>query len=649
MGIRTSFVTLITALIALCSCASTQASPTSHASGKAESEDSQISQFVKNWFAGFDRHESVSFFSAHLHPEAFKIQFPDREPITTVSQFKSWLSEVDKYTSVQHRILSIQTRRKSLNKASVAIRVDWSAVNGEKPLFFPANQLWTLKKVQGNWKISDYAVKEAAEARYSENLSLVDRYFANFDRIAEGWDRFVNAQNAILSPHVRVSNRYDGKELSYLDLDGFYQSIQEWSERFETQGSFSYDVVEMSSEKVTVLIRSQLTDKGLLRKHSWLETFHISGGSKISGLDVMMNLDRKFSEATDANGLNPIMRAAAMGDMSDLQSFAKNGAKLDIVNHKGASALTYAAQNTKSGRRVFEFFEQTLPQRSFSTLLNTVVIPNSHSVALEAVFNVNTSVVEYLLKLRKRGLKVDFSTPTVFGWTPRSFAERESMPFAQALPQGAVNVNNREEHMAQKEREWLRSLSERELARHEKGLQLIQAAKSLNNDEVRRLAQEIDINGRYGRLGATVLNSLATPGLSQSEETRLVPMIRLLLDLGASPLQAEGQVMQVSHGFREAVFGYDSLLKAVLDSFPNLESKSKYINVRGPLNGYTKLIDAALRGRVSVLRLLLEEGADTSITGHNGMTAAEAALLYNRSRGQNQPEIPPQVLSALKS
>src|SRR5439155_1096034 len=60
-----------------------------------------------------------------------------------------------------------------------------------------------------------------------------------------------------------------------------------------------------------------------------------------------------------------------------------------------------------------------------------------------------------------------------------------------------------------------------------------------------------------------------------------------------------------------------------------------YLDAQGTMNGYTKLIDAALRGNADVMTVLLDAGADTSLAGFNGRTALDAALTFNEQQGHS--------------
>lgn len=351
---------------------------------------------------------------------------------------------------------------------------------------------------------------------------------------------------------------------------------------------------------------------------------------------------------TDQYDMNPAMQAAAKGNLSDLKLAVKDGIDLKEINSNGASVLYYAAQSQKQTESIFEYIRKNIGKTEFEILMNRQVISNGHTVVLEAVFNSNAELVRYLLKLRDKGLNIDFESPTVFGWTPRSFAEREKLGFAAELPLGKVQPEQRLEWMKTQEDSWQKGLSTKEKYFHSRGMELIRAIESFDEVKVNNLVLAgVEINECYGRLGATPLNSSVRPGLNAADVVRVGELQKLLLSLGANPNFSEGGIMRVPSGFREAVFGYSSLIQSMIESFDEHSSELKmYLNFQGPLNGYTKLIDAALRGRADVINVLMEAGADRKIKGHNGLTAYDTAKIFNKNSNE---KISLKVLELLKN
>jgi ankyrin repeat protein len=311
------------------------------------------------------------------------------------------------------------------------------------------------------------------------------------------------------------------------------------------------------------------------------------------------------------------MLAAAHGDLAQVERLADEGADLGAVDANGASLLYYAGQSSSGSAGILTFVRSRLEAPRFANLLRRRVGSNGHSLALEAVFNANEEMVRALLGLRAEGLNVDLESPTVFGWTPRSFAERERLSFASILPEGSVRPEDRLAWMRAQEDSWFAALSPDAQNLQRRGTALLRAVESLDIAQVEALVPTTyELNARYGRLSATPLNSSVRPGMTADERAAAGRMQNWLIAHGANPNFAEGGIMQVPSGFREAVFGYEELIDGVLHNLP-AQDRPAYLNVQGPLNGYTKLMDAALRGRVGVIRTLLAWGAYNSRTSSN--------------------------------
>lgn len=358
-------------------------------------------------------------------------------------------------------------------------------------------------------------------------------------------------------------------------------------------------------------------------------------------------LVKSAPEAFDRFDMTPAMRAAARGDLAELKALLKAGHRLEAFNPNKAGVLYFAAQNQSHSRAIFEFVRKQVGPATYQNLLKQRVESNGHTVALEAVFNGNAQLVDYLLELRKTGIGVDFESPTVFGWTPKTFAEREKLSFASRLPEGSVATSERVAWIKSQEEDWNASLPPKMREFHARGMSLIEAIEKFDLPKVEALvASGVKLNERYGRLGATPLNSSVRPGMDAPSLELAKKLQSKLFDLGADPNFSESGIMKVSSGFRESVFGYADLLKHVIARFkPGSSERRSYLNVQGALNGYTKLIDASLRGKKDVIEVLVASGADKSIRGHNGMRAIDAARVYNQL--STEP-LPSQVMKVLE-
>ena len=372
----------------------------------------------------------------------------------------------------------------------------------------------------------------------------------------------------------------------------------------------------------------------------------ISDINNCDNTTITLHLEDHQNDIAD---LSPLMKASAKGDLKTIKKLHQQGANLGQVNKHNASALYYAAQNLDNAPDVFDYFRRHMSDKDFEALLQKQVSPNGHTIALEAVFNLNENLVNYRLGLAETGVNINFHSPTVFAWTPKTFAERESMTFAKRLPKGEVNTKDRSHWMQEQQQAWQNGLSGSEAQYHANGQKLVQAAASHDNKRIAELlAQGIDINGRYGQLLATPLNSVVRPAMTKDELVSAQATLLYLLEQGADPNNPEGKIMMVSHGFRESVFGYDKLLSSVITytrEHGTPQELTEYLDMQGPVNGYTKLIDAAFRGHNSVIKTLLDNGANKSIQGYNGITAYKAAKIYNR---QSQAKIIPELMARLK-
>lgn len=356
---------------------------------------------------------------------------------------------------------------------------------------------------------------------------------------------------------------------------------------------------------------------------------------------------KRSASDSDRFDMNSAMRAAALGDIKSIKEAEAAGIDLKALNSNNASILYFAAQSSKNSVAVFDYIRKQIGDRAFENLLNQRVKSNGHSIALEAVFNTNIDLIHTLLNLRKSGVKVDFENPTVFGWTPKTFAEREKMVFASLLPVGDVSAGERLQWMKNQEDLWATQLSPEVREFHKRGMELITAIEKFDFQKIRDLVRSgVGINQRYGRLGATPLNSSVRPGMTAVDLEQAKSVQALLIEIGADPNLAEGGIMMVPSGFRESVFGYYDLIQSMLDRLPlGSHEREDYLNFRGEINGYTKLIDASLRGRREVIKVLIRAGANRSLKGHNGMMAIEAARLYN---SQSTTPLSPQMMQILE-
>lgn len=340
----------------------------------------------------------------------------------------------------------------------------------------------------------------------------------------------------------------------------------------------------------------------------------------------------------DTFGLTEGMRLAALGDIESLKAVADPGILFKERNPKtGANILHYAAQALNNGAAIIKW--AILEAEAPIELLNEPILVkkqdreegNGHTVAMEAVFNKSTEVVEALIELRDSGRKVDLETPALTGWSPRGFALRSKLPIAERLPPEGQTFQEawdaQKAYVKQKENEWLKIHPGEEAA-----IMLVGALQRyvLEGGSLESIRKPLDdgavaVNERYGRLGQPLLNyvptGLSANGLLADQHLRYAEVVDLLLRKGADPRIKETGLMQVSAGFRDAVFGYVKGLELMIAHVPDGEEGQDFINERGIMNGYTRLIDATLFRQSEVIELLLRCGADKNIKGFNGKSA----------------------------
>lgn len=370
-------------------------------------------------------------------------------------------------------------------------------------------------------------------------------------------------------------------------------------------------------------------------------------------------------DSVDNLGLTISMRAAALGNLEIVEAAHTLGASFEMHNPRtNANLLHYAAQAVSGGADIINWV--ILEANAHPRLLSERILVqvedrlegNGHTVAMEATFNNNASAIKALIDIDASGRKVDLTTPALTGWTPRGFALREGLAFADDLPPAGQTYEEARDattaFVKQADDDWI--------SKHPGDKAALDLAVELRNYVLQSVARTsiearlnsalaggVDVNARYGRLGQPLQNLVVTDpsmyNLQEQQQARYAEIVDLLIQKGADPRIKETGLMQVGGGFREAVLGYRDALARMIESIPEGVQRQEFINEQGIMNGYTRLIDAALRGRTNVIELLFDYSADKSIKGFNGWTAYDAAVTYN-NKGTGK-KIPDQVLTCL--
>jgi ankyrin repeat protein len=190
---------------------------------------------------------------------------------------------------------------------------------------------------------------------------------------------------------------------------------------------------------------------------------------------------------------------------------------------------------------------------------------------------------------------------------------------------------------------------------------------------------------REGRFDSAKLLIAAKADVNQTEANGVTPLLmaisndhidlaRYLLDHGAGVNTADwwGRTpLWTAVELRDRDFGRNSehdidraalldLIKTMIDRGANVNARTKeYVPIRRwimPLNdiswvdftGQTPFLRAALSGDITVMRLLLEKGADPNIPTFAGTTALMAAAGVNWAENQTYTESKENLMEALK-
>ncbi|MBF0407256.1 MAG: hypothetical protein HQM10_07875 [Candidatus Riflebacteria bacterium] len=359
------------------------------------------------------------------------------------------------------------------------------------------------------------------------------------------------------------------------------------------------------------------------------------------------------AEANDADGLNVAMHASALGNLAMLEHIDLRSHSLLLQKHPrtGLNVLHFAGQaKGNKGSAIINWFFKKYPSEALN-LVNTRALNsngkgNGHTVVMEAVFTKRIDTVNTLLALASNGIQIDFSTPAITGWGPKTIAEREKLSVAALLPDCDVPADKRVAWGIEQDRIYLEAISDKELYETEKNgilfLKLLSEGKV--SESLQMVADsKVSINGRYGRMQGTALGTVTTPSSNRTAE-EVAQQTKLVLEAGADPRVAEGSLMFVHGAFRSAVFGFTGALKHIMDKVEKDHGKNGLVNLlntSGPENGVTMGLDAAWRRRADVLKLWLDRGGNPSITSFAGENILEAIEEWQTESKNNTAITPP--------
>lgn len=360
------------------------------------------------------------------------------------------------------------------------------------------------------------------------------------------------------------------------------------------------------------------------------------------------------AESQDPDGLTVAMHAAALGNLQILSRIDSRRPESLLQTHPrtGLTILHFAAQATGAkGAEILTWFFRQHPEKALEMVnrraLNQQGRGNGHTVAMEAVFTKRTETVKKLLDLSQtEGLNIDFSTPAVTGWAPKTIAEREKLAIAASLPPGQVSAEQRLAWVEEQDNAYLAALgNSTERATEEAGVAFLKLLGQGKTGDALAMVQsgKVNLNGNYGRLQGTALSATTTPGPGRGPAD-IAAQAEELLKAGADPRVSEASLMFVHGAFRSAVFGFSDSLRLILDHVERTYGKKealKFVNARGPENGVTMGLDAAWRRRADILNLWLDKGGNPDISSFAGETILDALEDWTREARENPTISPP--------
>ncbi|MFZ2958885.1 MAG: hypothetical protein WA705_18495 [Candidatus Ozemobacteraceae bacterium] len=357
--------------------------------------------------------------------------------------------------------------------------------------------------------------------------------------------------------------------------------------------------------------------------------------------------------AFDPDGLNIAMYAAALGNLEVIIRIDSRSHSALLQRHPktGLSLLHFAAQaKGNKGSAILNWYFKKYSAEALrmvnSRAFNSKGKGNGHTVAMEAVFTKRIETVKTLLDLSSSASNIDFVTPAITGWGPKTIAEREKLSIAASIPACVVPADQRVAWGIEQDRLYLESISDAELrASEENGIQFLKFVAEGKITEALAMVQasKVSINGTYGRLQATALGTVTTTSANRTP-AEVTLQTRAILDAGADPRVAEGSLMFVHGAFRSAVFGYSDALRFILDKVEKDHGKAglvQLLNTRGPENGVTMGLDAAWRRRADVLQLWIDRGGDPRIMSFAGETILQAMEEWESESKANSTITPP--------
>jgi ankyrin repeat protein len=293
----------------------------------------------------------------------------------------------------------------------------------------------------------------------------------------------------------------------------------------------------------------------------------------------------------EASGLTPLMLAAGQADDATVRVLLRAGADVHAADARaGASALHKACQGGS-----LEVVESLL---AAGAQVDSVAPTTGHTPLMDALWYKFPRIARCLLD-HGAALK----RFTSYGFSLEEHFEYE------------LNVNVAGKDLLLEAEKYLddrRQADQRQLERHP----LLGAVAEGHTDVARQLlADGAVVDARYPVLGG--FNDAHTPLLVAARDGH-TEIVGLLLEAGADVNAVEPTFGAVP--LHKAVYNGHAGITRLIAAAPGTD-----LNFQGATNGYTPLHDAIWHGYVECAEVLLDAGAATDRTGHDGLLPAAMA------------------------
>ncbi|MDQ0781317.1 ankyrin repeat protein/ketosteroid isomerase-like protein [Chryseobacterium sp. W4I1] len=369
------------------------------------------------------------------------------------------------------------------------------------------------------------------------------------------------------------------------------------------------------------------TKDGILNHYQYCDVWRFENG-KMAGVKAYV-IEKKISTAQylHQNQFNLLGDAVDKNDLCLVESLLKNGVNADLPNSKGLTPLMLA-----SGLGHIEIVKLLITHGADILAVD----PNMGATALhKASQSGHPKIIELLLE---EGAFIDMQSPIV-GNSPlmdailyKQEASVKILLEHNARIELRNNFNESVLDMAhQLDNASMISVINEYKNNLEKKIQSQKLVKAITQYDIKNIKVlidgGIDINERIPKMGN--YNDDFTP-LSLAASKGYDKIVRLLLDSGADITMLSG-LMGATVLHEAAYAGHVKVIEILMQYIEKNSIKGIDINAQGLYNGMTALHDAVWQNNMGAVKILVDKGADLSLTSHSGLTPLEFAELYNYS------------------